>query len=533
MLKPPNDLTHVKTHLQTLGYDLSAGIVVFLVALPLCLGVALASGAPLFSGLVAGIVGGIVVGSLSGSRLSVSGPAAGLTAIAFAAIQQLGSFESFLLATLMAGAIQLILGILGAGWIGSLIPNAVIRGMLVAIGLILIIKQIPHAVGFGTDLMIDETYAPESPGSLLTEIERALTYISPGSTIVCGVAMAIMLVWDWLGRKRFALASFLPGPLIAVAWGLGYERLSRGSPYEIADHHLVSLPEHESIWHLFQALQHPDFSQWSNTAVIQVGLTIAIVASIETLLSLEAIERLDPEKRKAPANRELRAQGAGNMLSALLGGLPITSVIVRSSANLNAGAKSRLSSILHGVFLLVSVLFLAEWLNAVPLSTLSAVLLLTGYKLAKPSILLDMYRRGLDQFIPFTITVAAILIDDLLKGIVIGTAVGLLFVIKTNFHSAITVKQKDGNRLIRFRKDVNFLNKKRFREIIDDVEGVTHVLIDGSAARFIDRDILDSILDYNDLASASGIPVTLRNVLGFSGEINETFRDLTNSAKVN
>ena len=471
--------------LDNLKHDFPAGVVVFLVALPLCLGVALASGAPLFSGIVAGIVGGIVISLLSGSQLSVSGPAAGLTAITFNAIQELGQFETFLLAGLIAGAIQLALGYIGAGAISSFIPNAVIRGMLVAIGLILIIKQIPHAVGYGADLIVDETYAPESPTSLLYEIARAMDYISWGATTVCIGAIIILLIWGWLSKRGFTPAAIIPGPLLAVLWGLLFQAFAVGTNFEIPGQHFVSLPEHESLHHLWGSLLNPDFSQWTNPKVYQVALTIAIVASIETLLSLEAVDKLDPLRRQAPANRELKAQGVGNMVSSLLGGLPVTSVIVRSSANVNAGGKTKLASMFHGLLLLVSVLMFADIMNTIPLATLAAILLLTGFKLANPATFFEMYRRGKNQFIPFIITVIAILIDDLLKGIAIGTVIGLIFVIRSNFHSAITLKYKEGNYLIRFRKDVTFLNKKKLRDILDSVDPKSCVLIDGSNSRFM------------------------------------------------
>lgn len=507
----------------TLLADIPAGVVVFLVALPLCLGVALASGAPLFSGLVAGIVGGTVVAILSGSSLSVSGPAAGLTVIVLGAIQSLGSFETFLLAGFLAGFFQLLLGYVGAGSLSAFIPNAVIRGMLVAIGLILIMKQIPHAVGYGGDLIVDETFSPETPLSLIEEIARSAASLSLGAMLVCLGAILIIVLFDHWSKRGALIARILPGPLLAVLWGLFFERFSEGTPYEIADQHFVALPDHESLAHLFASLKHPDFSQILNPAVLAVALTLAVVASLESLMSLEAVDRLDPEKRKTPQNRELKAQGVGNMVSALLGGLPVTSVIVRSSANVNAGAKSKVSAIVHGILLLVSVLFLVEQLNRIPLSTLSAILLVTGYKLAHPALFMEMLRRGRDQFIPFAVTVTAILVDDLLIGILIGTVVGLGFVVKSNFRSAISLTQREGNFLLRFRKDVTFLNKNSLRLMLEEVLQGGHLLIDGTPAKFIDRDILDSLVDYEEYALANEISVQLRNVLGYSGPLDERF----------
>lgn len=349
---------------------------------------------------------------------------------------------------------------------------------------------------------------------------------------VCLGAMGIVLAWDCLGKRGYPLATFIPGPLLAVVWGLVFQAFASGTILDIPDQHFVTLPEHESLAHLMGSLLHPDFSQWANPKVYEAALTIAIVASIETLLSLEAVDRLDPFRRQTPANRELKAQGIGNMISALLGGLPITSVIVRSSANVHSGGKTKLASFTHGVLLLLSVLFFADLMNSIPLATLAAILLLTGFKLAKPAIFVDMYRRGRYQFIPFIITIIAILADDLLKGIMIGTVIGLIFVIRSNFYSAIALIQKDTNYLIRFRKDVTFLNKQRFRAILNAVEPNSCVVIDGSVARFIDRDILDCIIDFHEGTVARGLSVELRNVLGYSGNLDDGFRQMIEKAEV-
>jgi MFS superfamily sulfate permease-like transporter len=504
-------------YLQNLGHDIPAGIVVFLVALPLCLGVALASGAPLFSGLVAGIVGGMVVSWLSGSQLSVSGPAAGLTVIVLHGIEQVGGFQPFLLAVVLAGMFQLALGFLRAGIISAYFPSAVIRGMLTAIGLILIMKQLPHAVGYGVDLIVDETYAPETPSGAFFEIGDALKAISFGATIVTSVALSIMLVWELPAIKSQRILGQIPGPLIAVLWGVLFNMVSDGTALELAGQHLVSLPQHGSIGHLIGNLVAPDFTQLGNWRIYSLAGTIAIIASLETLLSLEAVDKLDPFRRVAPTNQELKAQGIGNIVSGLLGGLPITSVIVRSSANVNAGGRTKVASFVHGLLLLLSIVFLVEWLNFIPLSALAAILLITGYKLAKPAIFIDMYQRGRDQFLPFVITVIAILATDLLKGIAIGIVLGLVFVMRANFHAAITLTQ-DGNRyLLRFRKDVSFLNKPLLRELLDRIEPDSHVIIDGTRADFIDQDILGSVRDYLIAAEDSRINVRLRNVVGVSG----------------
>ena len=505
-------------YLQNLSHDIPAGLVVFLVALPLCLGVALASGAPLFSGLVAGIVGGIVVGLFSGSQLSVSGPAAGLTVIVLQGIEHVGGFQAFLVAVVLAGILQLLLGYLKAGVIGAYFPSAVIRGMLTAIGLILIMKQLPHAVGFGADAVVDETYSPQTPSSVFFEMGDALNAISPGATIVTVVALLIMLLWETRFFKSNRVFSLVPGPLVAVLWGVAFEIFTTGGPLEIKSQHLVSLPAYKTLGDLYDHLVVPDFSNLGNPAIYSLAVTIAIIASLETLLSLEAVDKLDPFRRVAPTNQELKAQGVGNIISGLLGGLPITSVIVRSSANVNAGGRTKVSTIVHGVFLLLSVLFLVEWINYIPLSALAAILLITGYKLAKPAIFADMYRRGRDQFLPFSITVVAILATDLLKGISIGIVLGLLFVMRANFKAAISLTRDGNHYLLRLRKDVSFLNKALLRELLDQIEPDGHVIIDGSRAEFIDKDILGSIINYLKAAKDSNVTVHIRNVAGVSGD---------------
>lgn len=508
-------------YLQNLSHDLPAGVVVFLVALPLCLGIALASGAPLFSGIVTGIVGGVVVSLLSGSQLSVSGPAAGLTVIILHGIEQVGGFQTFLLAVVLAGVLQLALGYLRAGIIGAYFPSAVIRGMLTAIGLILIMKQLPHAVGFGVDAVVDETYSPQTPSSTFFEIGDALKAISPAATIVSFVGILIMLLWETSFFKKNRVLSLVPGPLVAVLWGVAFEILTLGTPLEIKGQHLVSLPAHQTLGDLVDHLVMPDFTQWANVKIYSLAVTIAIIASLETLLSLEAVDKLDPFRRVAPTNQELKAQGVGNIVSGLLGGLPMTSVIVRSAASVSAGGRTKVASMVHGLLLLLSVLFLVEWINYIPLSALASILLITGYKLAKPSIFLDMYRRGRDQFLPFIITVSAILITDLLKGISIGIVIGLIFVMRANFKAAISLTQDGNNYLLRLRKDVSFLNKALLRQLLDRIEPGGHVIIDGSRAEFIDKDILGAIINYLKAAQDSDVTVHIRNVAGVSGTGHE------------
>jgi MFS superfamily sulfate permease-like transporter len=501
-------------YLANLHHDLPAGIVVFLVALPLCLGIALASGAPLFSGVIAGVVGGLLVSWLSGSQLSVSGPAAGLTVIILNAIEQLGKFESLLLSVALAGVVQLLLGFLRAGVIGAYFPAAVIKGMLSAIGIILIMKQIPHAVGYDSDFEGDEAYLQADTHTTFSEMAYALQAISPGAVIVSVVAVIIMLLWETPFFKSRKLLSLLPGPLVAVLWGLAFNIWSQAHAPDlsIAKEHLVNLPVIQHPLEFFHQFTFPDFSQTGNPKVYSVALTIAIVASLETLLSLEAVDKIDPLKRVAPTNRELKAQGVGNLVCGLLGGLPMTAVIVRSAANVSAGGRTKVACFVHGVLLLLSVMFLTEYLDLIPLSCLAAVLLLTGYKLAKPQLFRDMYRRGVNQFAPFLVTLLAILVTDLLKGIAVGIAVGLFFVIRANFHAAISFTRDGDNYLVRLQKDVSFLNKALLRASLDRIEENGFVIIDGTRAQFVDDDILETIVDFVEAAKDDNITVELKNI---------------------
>ena len=505
----------IQYYLKHLRHDLPASIVVFLVALPLCLGIALASGAPLFAGVIAGIVGGIVVAWASGSHLSVSGPAAGLTVIMFNAIETLGSFNGFLLSVVLAGALQLLLGFLKAGLIGAFFPVSVIKGMLAAIGLILIIKQTPHATGYDTSFDGDESYMQETAETSFFELLQALEGISPGATIVSAVALVILIAWESRFFKRISLLQLIPGPLIVVIWGVFYNAWAvvHAPELAISEKHLVSLPELGSAENFINQLRLPDFSFFANPKVYSIAMTLAIIASLETLLSIEAVDKLDPHKRIAPTNRELKAQGLGNMLSGLMGGLPITAVIVRSSANINAGGQTRISCFLHGVLLMVSVLFFAKYLNMIPLACLAAILLQTGYKLAKPAMLVEFYRKGWNQFLPFAITIAAILITDLLQGIAIGMAVGIFFVLRANFHEAMTLTQHGDHYLLRLHKDVSFLNKALLRKHLSAISNESELLIDGTKALFIDQDIMETLADFLLAAPDRGINV---EVQGFS-----------------
>lgn len=499
---------HIDYYAKHFKDDAPASLVVFLVALPLCLGIALASGAPLFSGLISGLVGGLVVSVLSGSQLAVTGPAAGLTVIVFSAIDTLGSFQGLLVSVILAGILQIILGYLRAGIIGAFFPSAVIEGMLAAIGLILIIKQIPHATGYDSSFEGDESYMQETAESSILEVFDSLNAISLGSVAISSVALLILIVWNLPFFKKL---KWIPAPLIAVIWGICYNfyTLNFAPEWAVSDKHLVNLPVLNHPSDLLNHFIFPDFSYLTNPHTYSVAITIAIIASLETLLSLEATDKLDPLKRIAPTNRELKAQGIGNILSGFLGGLPMTAVIVRGAANINAGGRSSMSCFLHGVWLLLSVIFLSQFLNTIPLACLSAILLHTGYKLANPHIFKHFYQKGMSQFLPFVLTIVAILITDLLKGMAIGMALGLFFVIKANYHAAITLTKQDSHYLLSFNKDVSFLNKALLRKFILSIEENSTVTIDASKAKFIDHDILETIEDFLETTQDDNIVVEL------------------------
>jgi len=508
---------HLNYYVQHMGQDIPAGLVVFLVALPLCLGIAMACGAPLFAGIITGVVGGIVVAWLSGSQLSVSGPAAGLTVIVIHGIEQLGSFEAFLLSVSLAGLIQIALGYLRAGTIGAYFPAAVIKGMLAAIGLILIMKQIPHAVGYDADFLGDESYHQYDSRTTFSEIAYSLRAISPGAMLVSVVSLGVLLLWDMAWVKRLPVLGLLPGPLLAVVWGVAYHVLSQQwLPEEFWLHkgQNVNLPVLAEPLDFFSQFTLPDFSGLANREVYTLAFTLAVVASLETLLSLEATDKIDPLKRVAPTSRELKAQGLGNFLCGLLGGLPMTSVIVRSSANVNAGGRTKFACFVHGLLLWSSVMFLSQYLNLIPLASLAAVLLLTGYKLVKPALFQEMWAEGFNQFAPFALTITAILLTDLLKGMAIGMALGLFFVIRANFQSAISLTQDGRHYLLRLQKDISFLNKAPLRECLAGIEGGSYIIIDGSKAKFVDNDILETIFDFMAAAPDDNITVELKNLNG-------------------
>ncbi len=478
--------------LKYLKDDLPAGLVVFLVALPLCLGIALASGAPLFSGIIAGIVGGIVVASISGSALSVTGPAAGLTVIVLNGITQLGSFDIFLVAVMIAGVLQIGLGYLKAGLIAHYFPSSVIKGMLAAIGIILILKQLPIAIGYNEASNLPYHY---------------------GAIIIGVSSIAVILICDIPSLKKFVFFKWVPGALIAVAIGVALnEAFKLYKPeWSLPLDHMVKLPVAKNSTQFFQQFTLPNFSALTNYNVYVLGVTIAIVASLESLLSTEAADKLDPNKRITPTNRELVAQGFGNLISGFIGGLPVTAVIVRTSANANAGAKTKMSAIFHGFLLMVSVIAFAELLNKIPLACLAAVLLVVGYKLAKISLFKEMYKLGWEQFMPFIITIMVIQFTDLLKGIAIGMLVAIFYILRTNFRRDYQIhhetKAEGGAIRITLSEHVTFINKGSIAKKLAEIPNDTHVQIDASQSHFIDLDVLEILHNFKTQAALKNITV--------------------------
>lgn len=501
-----------KDYIKSLPYDIPSSIVVFLVALPLCLGVALASNAPLFSGIIAGIVGGIVVGLFSKSHLSVSGPAAGLTAIVSVAILSMSSFEAFLVSVIICGLLQIAFGFLRAGIMGDYVPNSVIKGMLAAIGLILILKQFPHLIGYDKNFEGDETFLQPNNENTFSGILQSFRYITPVAVLIGVLCLAFHFIWEKFTAGKKGFLKVIPAPLLVVLMGVGINGLFKyyGSAFAINPEHMVSLPVADSAGEFFSFFSSPDWSQFLNKNVLITGITLALVASLESLLSIEAIDDLDPYQRVTPTNRELKAQGIGNIVSGLLGGLPVTSVIVRSSANVNAGARTKMSTIYHGALLLICVAFIPAVLNLIPKAALAAILIFTGYKLAKPSLFKAFYKKGWDQFLPFVITIAAILFTDLLIGVLIGIGVGLFFVLRSNFRTAVFVVNDKNKYLFRLRKDVSFLNKPIIKNKLEQVPENSYVLIDASRADFIDKDVTETIEDFMLHAPLKGIKVELK-----------------------
>ncbi len=499
----------VRNFFKEIKYDLPAGIVVFLVAVPLCLGIALASGAPLFSGVIAGIVGGTVVVIASGSPLGVSGPAAGLAVIVLAAIQDLGSFETFLFALVIAGVIQAILGFLKAGIIGYYFPSSVIKGMLAGIGLIIILKQIPHALGYDHDFEGDLAFWQTDGANTFSAFSKAMEVLSPGAILASVVALAILIFWEQGFMKRIPVFRIIQGPLVAVVSGIVIYVSLQGTGWAFKPDQIVSLPVASDFSSFLGQFTFPDFSQWNNPQVYIIAATMAVVASLETLLCVEATDKLDPYKRLTPTNRELKAQGLGNIVSGLIGGLPVTQVIVRSSANIQSGGRTKAAALIHGVLLLASVALIPMVLNMIPLASLAAILIVVGFKLAKPVLFREMYQLGWNQFLPFITTIVAILLSDLLVGIGIGLVVAVFYILLNNYKAPFFFQpetHKQGMPIrIELSEDVTFLNKASVLLTLKKLPKDSHVIIDASKTVNIDYDVIDIINDYKANAAYKNI----------------------------
>lgn len=493
---------------RDMKYDFPSSVVVFLVALPLCLGIAMASGAPLFAGILTGIIGGLVVASISKSPLSVSGPAAGLTVIVLGSIEKLGAYETFLLAVVIAGIIQLILGIIKAGMIGNYFPSAVILGMLAAIGITIIMKQIPLALG----MVEAHAFEIDNGGGVAAFTDTILSQINWGATCICLFSLVLLIYWP-----KIKGANRVPAPLVVVLVGIALSQIFQGGTMHLTANHYVEIPVVSSFSELTGLFIFPDFSQILNKDVWIVAITIAIIASLETLLSIEAIDKLDPFKRNTPTNRELMAQGIGNFSSGLLGGLPLTSVIVRSSANVQAGGRTRQSAMLHGIWLLVALLAIPKLINMIPLACLAAILLHTGYKLAKPALFVQMYRKGMDQFVPFTVTVIAVVFTDLLMGVGIGILIAIFYIIRANMQNAFKMETREQNGkktvIMTLAEEVSFLNKVPIQQQLYSLpKNVETIRIDGKHSKFIDKDVIEVLKDFAQNATSKGIAIELQSV---------------------
>jgi MFS superfamily sulfate permease-like transporter len=495
--------------------DLPASIIVFFVALPLCLGIALASGAPLFAGIIAGIVGGVIVGFASGSPLGVSGPAAGLAVIVLTSIASLGSWEVFLLSVVLSGAIQLALGYAKAGFIAYFFPSSVIKGMLTGIGLLIILKQIPHALGWDKNAIGDDAFLQVDGQNTFTEIFQAINFITPGAILIGSISLVILIFWDKVLMKKHKIFQIIQGPIVVVALGILMNHLYQNGilNFTLTEKQVVSLPVPKSVGDFLSQFTFPDFSSILNPSVWGVAIVIAVVGSLETLLCVEATDKLDPDRRITPTNRELKAQGLGNVISGLIGGLPITQVIVRSSANINFGAKTKMSTIIHGFFLLISAVTLASLMNMIPLASLAAILLMVGYKLAKPALFKDMYKLGWEQFIPFTATVIAILATDLLKGITVGILFGIFYTLRHSYrnshHLKEKVKNEDGQEIhhLVLAQEVSFFNKASVIQALDSIPANTKVIIDFSKSKSVAYDVLEIVRDFEINAKTKNIIV--------------------------
>ena len=509
---------------KSFKYDIPSSLVVFLVALPLCLGIALASGAPLFSGLIAGIVGGLIVAPLSGSPLGVSGPAAGLAVIVLVAIEELGSFPVFLAAVVVAGIFQIVLSILKAGVIGYYFPSSVIKGMLSGIGIIIFLKQIPHAIGYDADPEGDFAFIQQDGHNTISELSWMLDSINPAAVIIAALGLIILIVWEQKWMKKLSFTKIIQGPLVTVILGILLAMtFNQMEGWQLSGDHMVAIPVTEGFMGFVGQFSLPELSAFTNPAIYTIGITMGVVASLETLLCVEATDKLDPFKRVTPTNKELFAQGVGNVVSGFIGGLPITQVIVRSSANIQSGGRTKTSAFLHGSMLLLSAFSIPKLLNMIPLSALAAILLVIGYKLAKPSMYRDMWKLGRSEFIPFVVTVTGIVFTDLLSGIALGLAVAIFFILWDNFklpYKFNIENYKSGAPIrIEFSESVSFLNKASIQHTLNTIPDNSQVILDATNTHRMHPDVTEIIEEFQINAQMREIKV---DCLGFNEDISET-----------
>ena len=510
--------------LRNFKYDVPGAVVVFLVALPLCLGIALASGAPLFSGLIAGIVGGLIVAPLSGSPLGVSGPAAGLAVIVYGAIEELGAYPTFLAAVVVAGITQMILGALRAGVIGYYFPSSVIKGMLSGIGIIIFLKQIPHAVGYDADPEGDMSFIQQDGHNTFSELKWMLDSLNPTAALIAALGLAVLILWERPFMKKLSFTTIIQGPLVTVVMGIliaMYSSTIEG--WMLSADHLVAIPVTEGLDGFMSQFTTPDMTAFANPAIYTIGITMAVVASLETLLCVEATDKLDPFKRVTPTNKELWAQGAGNVVSGLIGGLPITQVIVRSSANIQSGGRTKASAFIHGALLLICAYAIPKVLNMIPLAALAAILLIVGWKLAKPALFIAMWKKGKSEFIPFTVTVAGIVLTDLLTGIALGLVVAIVYILWDNFKLPykFDIKNYKAGEPIRieFSESVSFLNKASIQRTLNTLPDGARVVLDARNSLRIHPDVIEIVEEFQVNASTRDINV---ECLGFDATVSET-----------
>ena len=509
---------------QNFKYDVPSSIVVFLVALPLCLGIALASGAPLFSGLIAGIVGGLIVAPLSGSPLGVSGPAAGLAVIVLVAIEELGSFPLFLAAVVVAGVVQILLSVLKAGVIGYYFPSSVIKGMLSGIGIIIFLKQVPHAIGYDADPEGDFAFAQQDGHNTFSELSWMLESINPAAVIIAAIGLIILILWEQQWMKKLSFTKIIQGPLVTVVLGILLAMTFNSMEgWGLSSDHMVAIPVTEGFMGFVGQFTLPEFSAFANPTIYTLGFTMAVVASLETLLCVEATDKLDPYKRVTPTNNELFAQGVGNIVSGLIGGLPVTQVIVRSSANIQSGGRTKTSAFLHGALLVISAYAIPKLLNMIPLSALAAILLVVGYKLAKPAMYKDMWNRGRSEFIPFVVTVLGIVFTDLLSGIALGLAVAIVFILWDNFKLPykFNIENYESGAPIRieFSESVSFLNKASIQHTLNTIPDGSKVILDATNTHRMHPDVVEIVEEFQINSKLREIQV---NCIGFNDQISET-----------